>query len=233
MARTKKDGWLTWGLAFIFLLIDLLCSRLLFGMRWHHQLAFSLRHAVSPLIGVWGGLLSVCILFVTKGLIHACAAWGSRLMLVWHLPTLCGTLYLTLLGRDRRWVRALAAVPALVCMFLFWLHPVGRQAPLYPLYWLIPIAIALSTWKNFFLHALGSTFCAHAVGSTLWLYGGLLASPTAWNALIPVVAFERFGFACLMTTVFLAVTALVSLGRAVHTKYRSHQPIPLLNSQKQ
>jgi len=45
-----------------------------------------------------------------------------------------------------------------------------------------------------FLNVLGSTFVAHAVGSTIWLYTiGMNAS--VWNALIPIVALERLSMA--------------------------------------
>ena len=82
---------------------------------------------------------------------------------------------------------------AAVCMVLFVVHPIGRQAWVYSLYWLIPI------WASFFperlfLKSLGSTFTAHAVGSTIFLYAFQLPA-IVWKGLIPVVLVERVGFA--------------------------------------
>ena len=82
---------------------------------------------------------------------------------------------------------------AIICIILFIVHPVGRQAWVYSLYWLIPI-FACFFPKRLFLKSLGSTFTAHAVGSTIFLYAFQL--PTAvWKGLIPVVFVERVGFA--------------------------------------
>jgi len=82
---------------------------------------------------------------------------------------------------------------AILCMILFISHPIGRQAWIYSLYWLIPL-IASFFPKRLFLKALGSTFTAHAVGSTVFLYTiGL--TPQVWLGLISVTFVERFSFA--------------------------------------
>jgi hypothetical protein len=205
MIRMKKIGWVSWAFALGFLLLDLLFGSIAAGSHTGQILNFSLRHAITPLIGIWGGVWSVCILFLGKSLVHVGTALGSRLLLTWHLPTLCGALYFSLLKKNNFYTRLAAALPAIVCMILFWIHPVGRVAILYPLYWTIPVIVALANRHSFFLQALGSTFTAHAIGSTLWLYGGLLLAPAAWTALIPIVALERFGFACFMTAIFYGI----------------------------
>jgi len=82
---------------------------------------------------------------------------------------------------------------AVFCMILFIVHPIGKQVWTYSLYWLIPI-IASFFPKRLFLKALGSTFTAHAVGSTIFLYSFGL-TPKIWLSLIPVVFIERFSFA--------------------------------------
>lgn len=218
MIKIKKIGFLPWAFALGFFLLDMLFSLLtspippsiIAGPNAHTLLRFSFRHVITPLIGVWGGTLSVLLLFFAKGLVHACTAMGSKLLLFWHLPTLCGALYFSLMKKDTWYTRAIAALPAALCMVLFWIHPVGRHAYLYPLYWVIPIAVTLITTKPFFFQALGSTFTAHAVGSVLWLYSGILSSPAAWIALIPVVACERFGMAILITGIFHDVNARIT-----------------------
>ncbi len=76
-----------------------------------------------------------------------------------------------------------------VCIILFLLNPIGRQAWMYPLIWLIPF-IATFGKKRLIFNSLGATFCAHAVGSVIFLYSFGL-TPAIWMALIPVVFMER------------------------------------------
>lgn len=83
-------------------------------------------------------------------------------------------------------------VIGLVCMFLFIIHPVGKQVWAYSLYWLIPIFASLFP-KRLFLKSLGSTFTAHAVGSIIFLYTVKLP-PQVWKSLIPIVFMERVSF---------------------------------------
>lgn len=229
--KIKNFGIVTWALALIFLLLDLLAGSISTGTHLQHMVHFSLRHAITPLLGIWGGLLSVILLFLGKGLIHIYAAFGSRLLLFWHLPTLCGTLYFTLMRKNALYARIIATAPATICMMLFWIHPVGQTAFLYPIYWVIPVVVAIMNKKSFFLQALGSTFTAHAVGSVLWLYGGLLTSPVAWITLIPVVAYERIGFACLMTSIFYGSKGLTTLFKTYLKKISDTLAQPLRNNQ--
>lgn len=79
-------------------------------------------------------------------------------------------------------------------MGAFIAHPVGAQAWVYSLYWLVPIVLYAVRKKNMFLEALGSTFTAHAVGSVIWIYCDPM-TPQAWLTLIPVVLVERLVFA--------------------------------------
>jgi len=81
---------------------------------------------------------------------------------------------------------------AVVCMTLFILHPIGRQAWIYSLFWLIPIFASFFP-KRLFLKSLGSTFTTHAVGSTIFIYAFKL-TPAVWLSLIPVTFIERVGF---------------------------------------
>src|SRR5216684_1589321 len=57
----------------------------------------------------------------------------------------------------------------IACMGLFVIHPIGAQAFVYSLYWLIPVILYFIPQRSLFLQALGSTFIAHAVGSVIWL----------------------------------------------------------------
>jgi hypothetical protein len=76
-----------------------------------------------------------------------------------------------------------------ICIALFLLNPIGRQAWMYSLIWLIPFFATFGK-KRLILNSLGATFTAHAVGSVIFLYSFGL-TPTVWISLIPVVFIER------------------------------------------
>jgi hypothetical protein len=76
-----------------------------------------------------------------------------------------------------------------VCILLFLLNPVGRQAWLYPMIWLIPFFATFGK-KRLILNSMGATFTAHAVGSLIFLYSFNLPA-SVWLSLIPVVFVER------------------------------------------
>ena len=85
----------------------------------------------------------------------------------------------------------------IAAMALFMLHPAifGTVAMAYPLYWLIPIAVAFLPNFTIF-RALGATFTQHAVGAIIFLYTiPAIQEPNFWIGLIPIVALERFFFA--------------------------------------
>lgn len=89
--------------------------------------------------------------------------------------------------------RAILLVP-LACMALFVLHPEGRAAWFYSLFWLIPPAAALWFEKSLIARALGATFTAHAVGATAFIWAFNIPTAT-WVTLVPITAFERGLFA--------------------------------------
>ncbi len=99
----------------------------------------------------------------------------------------------------------------LASITLFIMHPVGSQAWVYSMYWLIPMAAwvvgRMRKQQSFFAQALQSTFLAHAVGSVIWLYS-FTSTPAYWIALIPVVAAERLIFASSMTIISVIAAGL-------------------------
>ena len=76
-----------------------------------------------------------------------------------------------------------------ICIVLFILNPIGRQAWMYSLIWLIPLFATFGK-KRLIFNSLGATFTAHAVGSIFFLYAFGL-TPAIWMSLIPVVFIER------------------------------------------
>jgi hypothetical protein len=149
------------------------------------------------------------------------------------LPMLFAAVYFAS-NKDK--LSKLSAIVPLVCMGLFWAHPIGQQAWYYALYWLIPIAGKFMS-KRLFLKSLGSTFTAHAVGSTLFLYTVPMPAE-AWIALIPVVAVERILFALGISVSFVGLNTVLSRFEAfipadalkVHKEYvLSKKNLPVLS----
>jgi len=153
---------------------------------------FSGSAAATPLVGFFGGgLVSLAICSISILLRYLVFGIFSLHILAFYLPGLCAALSMTY---QNIFFRLLLPI---VCMILFIVHPVGGQAFAYSLFWLIPVAIYFVKSKNIFLHALASTFVAHAVGSVIWLYT-IKMNAVVWNSLIPIVALERLAIACMV-----------------------------------
>lgn len=106
--------------------------------------------------------------------------------------------------------KVILIVPLLAMLF-FNLHPIGKQAWIYSLYWTIPFIVRVLPQKysqNLFLKSLGATFTAHSVGSVAWLYIFPMSSQQ-WLMLIPVVAFERLMFSFGMTLSYVFLNNLI------------------------
>ncbi len=103
--------------------------------------------------------------------------------------------------------KKISIIIPLICMALFMVHPIGREAWVYSLYWLIPVIAKLFS-KNLFFRSLGATFTAHAIGSTIWLYSIPMTS-MQWLGLIPIVALERLLFAIGISVSFIAVNTVL------------------------
>lgn len=102
--------------------------------------------------------------------------------------------------------KIILAIP-LLCIILFVLHPEGRQAWYFSLYWLIPV-VCFFKKDRLVLNALGSTFTAHAIGSTAFLYAFNLPAPI-WIGLIPVVLMERALFCAGIWVFYLAINSVL------------------------
>ena len=99
----------------------------------------------------------------------------------------------------------------LIAMILFIIHPVGRQAWIYSLFWTIPIIARLLPNKYAYsvpLRSLGATFTAHAIGSALFIWS-IPTTPGMWLTLIPVTAFERLMFALGIGISYISFNALL------------------------
>lgn len=157
---------------------------------------FSLTNIVGPMIGIMGGFTYSVNFFAIQFLYKV--LFASSIGIGYHIPQFFASAYWLTTSKYLRLV-----VPA-VCMILFIAHPIGNQAYVYSMFWLIPIVISFVGFNNIFLRSLGSTFVAHAVGSVIWIYTVPMVS-TQWISLIPIVVVERFLFATGMVAVYYAL----------------------------
>ncbi|HLE76484.1 MAG TPA: hypothetical protein VI521_01785 [Candidatus Babeliales bacterium] len=178
---------------------------------------FSLRGAIAPLVGAFGGIAGAGTLFASTMFsalfLKNTVAFSS--LAYSGIPTLCASLYWAFESRIAR-----SFIPAL-CMILFVMHPQGMMAAPYALFWLIPIIIAYREYNSVFLTALGSTFTAHAVGSVLWLYSTGMGAEY-WYSLLPVVPAERVLFAAVMTAGHMVFSYLFSYSFGFASRARTH-----------
>ena len=182
--------------------------------------------AAGAFLGGLFGLLAVLLTEVASFIIQGKDA--TLINMLRFLPLLLATVYFASITHPaKNWARKILeiTVPA-AAILLFWLHPIGRAAWPYALYWLIPMAVSILPVRKFlFAQALGSTFIAHAIGSVVFLY--LTAMPAvSWLALIPVVAKERLVFGLGITVtylifnwLFLSLPYLKSLSLTLNYRY--------------
>ncbi|MGA2417986.1 MAG: hypothetical protein ABSF55_02010 [Candidatus Staskawiczbacteria bacterium] len=145
---------------------------------------FTLFELLGPIGGMFlGPVLGAISAFVVYGFniifFHKAL---NFLTLALVLPPMLAAVYF---GIKQKWT----AIIFPICILLFILNPIGRQAWMYSLIWLIPFFATFGK-KRLIFNCLGATFTAHAVGSIFFLYAFGL-TPAIWMALIPVVFVER------------------------------------------
>ena len=167
---------------------------------------FSGINSVMPLSGAFGGVFGAAAVFLIRIMLHFLFFKSLSLsFLALCVPGLCASLY---------WATRSKLVHVLLpvaCMGLFVAHSTGYDAFVYSLYWLIPVILFYVPYTSLFLHALGSTFIAHAVGSVIWLYTVPMTAAT-WIGLMPLVALERIFFALGMVAVHTVFSFMCNYG---------------------
>ncbi|HDZ54637.1 MAG TPA: hypothetical protein ENI19_03215 [Candidatus Nealsonbacteria bacterium] len=145
---------------------------------------FTLFELIAPLGGMFlGPFFGALSAFIVRGAnIIITQQTLDFLTVMRFLPMMLAAVYFGMKGKKM-------AIIFPICIILFLVHPIGQQAWLFPLIWLIPLAATFGK-KRLILNSLGATFTAHAVGSTIFLYAFGL-TPQIWLALIPVVFIER------------------------------------------
>jgi len=165
---------------------------------------FSLFDFFAPTVGafltsLWGALAVVAVKFVNV------IVSGQSLdvtTVIRLFPLALAALYF-----GARKYKTLVAMIPVVCLVLFVIHPEGRQAWYYSLYWLIPVAASFLK-KSLIFNSLGATFTAHAVGGVAFLYAFNLPAEV-WIGLIPVVFLERMLFTAGTAISYVALNSLV------------------------
>jgi len=167
---------------------------------------------ITPLVGAFGGFFASSIVLIIRMTVHFLLFKTLSLsFLAFCVPGFFGSLYWATRSSVIR-----VFVP-LICMALFIAHPVGGQAFVYSLYWLIPVALYFFGRNTIFMQALGSTFVVHAVGSVIWLYTVPMTA-AMWLGLIPIVAVERLLFAVCMVVAYNAIVVVKNLALLRVTK---------------
>lgn len=164
---------------------------------------FSLFDFFAPTIGAflasfWGAI-SVIIVKLISSIVNGQSL--DTLTIIRFFPLALAAVYFGL-----RKYKTLAAVIPLICMALFIMHPEGRGAWYFSLFWLIPFASSFIK-KSLIFNSLGATFSAHSLGSVAFLYAFSLPTEV-WIGLIPIVFIERMLFTGGIAVSFVAFNTL-------------------------
>jgi hypothetical protein len=183
---------------------------------------FSAKAFLVPLAGAFGGIGGS--LLITGLRLFVRSLWGVGLGFDAHLFAHILPGFGASLSWATRSVFMHLFLPVL-CMFLFIVHPIGSQVGHYSIYWFIPgiLWVVQKKMSNgvlqkkwaIFGQSLSSTFIAHAIGSVIWLYT-MSTTVGLWQALIPLVAFERLVIALAMTASYVIVAHTVRTLNAVY-----------------
>ena len=177
---------------------------------------FTLFDFLAPTLGVFlttvPGILAVLTAQILNILLH-----GGRpeaVSFIRLFPLLFGVFYFS----KKRTANLLIPLAAIIA---FNLHPIGRSAWPYSLFWLIPVFSHFFR-KDLFIRSLGTAFAAHGVGSALWVWSMGL-NKEMWLALIPQTAVERTimaGGICVFYVIFSYLLNFASQQRLLFHSYK-------------
>lgn len=187
----------------IFTILSLLAFQIPISKIIGSTQSFTLFELMAPIGGMFLGPLfgAVSAFFVRLIDIISDRKGFDLLTVIRFLPAMLAAVYFGMRSKK-------IAIVFPVCIVLFLVHPIGRQAWLYPMIWLIPFVATLGK-KRLFLNSFGATFTAHAVGSTTFLYAFGL-TPQIWLGLIPIVFIERGFFTIGIWFSYLAINTILN-----------------------
>lgn len=189
----------------IFAVLGLAFSQIPFTYLVGASARFTLFDFFGPIAGAFLGLLpgviAVLLVQIVNWAIHGFSF--QAVAIIRFFPVVAATLYF---ARPSKWF---LAIPGLA-IIAFLLHPEGRQAAVFTLYWLIPFAVHKLGQRFVFAKALAATFIAHSVGGALWIWT-LNMKAALWMSLLPVVWKERGLMALGITLAYLAAEKIIQI----------------------
>lgn len=169
----------------VFTTLGLLALQIPFTRLLGSSAKFTLYDFLAPtagaFLGTLPGVISVFLMQVLNIAFH-----GGKIADLGGFIRLFPVLFAVFYFAKKRSINIYIPILAIIA---FNLHPIGRSAWQYSMFWLIPIAAHFFR-KNLFVKSLGATFTAHAVGGALWVWAFGLTREM-WLALIPQTAMER------------------------------------------
>jgi hypothetical protein len=175
---------------------------------------FTLFQFLGPIAGSFlGSILGILAVFCAQVVdILVTGKAFSLINMIRLAPMLFAVFYFSSFRKQKNSSKLFLILIPATAMMLFILHPVGRHAWFYSLYWLIPILSVILPKKvpgKLFFRSLGATFTAHAIGSIAFLYTVPMTSDQ-WISLIPIVAYERLLFTAGIMISFVAMNTLLN-----------------------
>jgi hypothetical protein len=120
----------------------------------------------------------------------------------------------------------------LLSIFLFLIHPIGREVWYYSFFWIIPIFIVTLKPKldkliknnlaQVYAYSIGSAFTDHSVGSILYLYSMNIPAEF-WIQAIPFTLVERAVIAAGITASFFSIKIIISIFQRVTMEETVHE----------
>jgi hypothetical protein len=191
--------------AVLFIVTGFILSNINFTKIAGSEVSFTLLDFFAPTAGAFLGtpigVVAVLFLSIIRMVVGLFSGAEFTIVSVLRLlPTLFAVVYFSKINSSSKGVYLLPLV-SIIAMIGFWINPIGREAWVYALFWLIPVVMFFFK-NNLFARALGSTFTAHAVGGLMWVWAFDMPA-SLWLGLIPVVAVERLLFALGITFTYL------------------------------
>lgn len=213
---------------FLFTILGLISLQIPFTTVLGSGTKFTLFDFLAPstgaFLGTAPGIISVLLMQLLNIILHGVNNVGFA-GLIRLFPILFGVFYFS----KKRSADIFIPLAAIIA---FNLHPIGRSAWQYSMFWLIPIAAHFfrknqpAGMAGLFVRSLGATFTAHAVGGALWVWAFGL-NREMWLALIPQTAMERTLMAVGISISYVVLTNILKL----LAKNKLLPFIPLLESQ--
>lgn len=174
-------------LALIFLILTQIKFSPILGTKMHFSLAVFLGPTFAKIFGNFLGT-SIIIFAQVLGTLFGIFKLKSLADIFLFLPIIFGGIFFNKIFKKEKKILILPSLS----IFLFLLHPIGREVWFYSLFWTIPIILFFFKIPklNLFSNSLSSAFVDHSVGSVIYLY--LLNIPAHfWIRAIPLTILER------------------------------------------